>query len=406
MNSSSDKEKEDVTANDIRHNNGPGIKTRSKSKTTTTTSIEEICPNDGPGTRTRSKSRRTTTTTTTITSKKSQRNTRSNYSVLSNEGESVSPSAYTISRNPRHSSSSVAVASSSHNMNERRAASSSLCHSGARASVKRTKLSAYPNYGNKFMKLKGVPINTRTSDNVAKSSNFAMVDAQESSSTSATDVTPSPYITISHDPLQAIDRRILTIYEERERITRWTHFPPIKFTQASMYFRVNVGTDTFVHERLIPERTFYEFEENASLYLVNHFNHMRRPIDYNSCLNEHHQKLDRDFNSQHQRQLDSLQSQTNIPTNTNWVCRSFTIKCVDQCRNGESRVVFSTELQYSRSQHRFQCYDHTPNMDFLWDVGPSSFQRKIVNMCRVYIDKPIHKNTDAYLTFYDAGSFH
>ena len=34
-------------------------------------------------------------------------------------------------------------------------------------------MSAFPNYGNKFMELKGVPINTRTSDNVAATSTGA-----------------------------------------------------------------------------------------------------------------------------------------------------------------------------------------------------------------------------------------
>ena len=99
-----------------------------------------------------------------------------------------------------------------------------------------------------------------------------------------------------------VEKRILRIIEYRSQFNNPLSSPgdiqeerTMEFTQREFIFEPSQETGTFVHKSFQPVNDLYDYENNAALYVANHFNDRQtelRRIDMNEVCRNYDAMID------------------------------------------------------------------------------------------------------------------
>ena len=204
---------------------------------------------------------------------------------------------------------------------------------------------------------------------------------------------------IRANPMHVIKKRILTVRERRRRIL--SHEEPIElgkadsFYHSKIYFKVDATTDMFVHDFHEPDRGFYDGEQNASLYIANHFDCNRHEISFANHYNDILKGLNHECTRQlarHASQRHTGRNEVSV-TDYHWTQRYFVITLKDIWRSKHSFEIFKITVRYN------------PSTKELFVEEDNQFQErtieKITNLAHVYLEEPIQKTSPSYLNNFD-----
>lgn len=200
----------------------------------------------------------------------------------------------------------------------------------------------------------------------------------------------------SVDSSPAVNMRILRIMEYRSEFVDPIYAPGVvqhdvtmNFTQREFILTLNPETDTFIHKSFQPDNSLYDSENNAALFVANHFDNRQlelKTVDMNDIRRNQHSQFVEEESSLNNQIATLAQNHTD----NYWKRRRFHISMHDKCSRRHA-IIFAFMVVYNASDKTF----HLQTNDSDWKHLSDFARRKILHMVRVYFDQPQSGFVDA-----------